>query len=291
MITSKNTNKYLQYNFQQDEPWQRYLKEIGSTTTTKTLEKKKRIWYRNNVDKDFNIFFDADETNKKSHDHYSKNDSSSKLLFNNNSSDLNKNTPSLGFSMSFKENIYTIEGFLKLSYFVLIFVFMFDKVWTYIILFIICVLGIIRQLGSVEYSMTYIKKFIGNEFVLNILYGLIVMGIWKRPSQLLLYPITIHFLIGVSEFVAMRPEYFETYLENKKFKNIIQIPRTYKETIMEARCTIELAFLGYALLFYYIEQFKTLDVLVYLFYLVYKLAFNKNMQLTISKMVGRHVEA
>lgn len=56
--------KYKEYKFKDDEKWQLYLNNLYPMPPLKVFEKRRRKWYRDNVDKDFDINYDPDENAK-----------------------------------------------------------------------------------------------------------------------------------------------------------------------------------------------------------------------------------
>lgn len=56
---------YQEYNFRNDQRWQRYLDNLYPTPPMNLLEKRKRKWYRDNVDKDFDLNYNPQEEQKR----------------------------------------------------------------------------------------------------------------------------------------------------------------------------------------------------------------------------------
>ena len=48
---------YHAFEFATNEKWQAYLKNVYPPPPAKQMEKMKRKWYKNNVDKEFDIDF------------------------------------------------------------------------------------------------------------------------------------------------------------------------------------------------------------------------------------------
>ncbi len=64
--------KYQDYDFRGDQKWQMYLNNLYPVPPLKLLEKKKRKWYKDNIDKEFDVNFDPDarsNQNENQHQH------------------------------------------------------------------------------------------------------------------------------------------------------------------------------------------------------------------------------
>jgi hypothetical protein len=51
---------YEKYNWANDQKWQEYYKGLYPVPSAKIVEKRKRAFYKKNVDKDFDVDFDPD---------------------------------------------------------------------------------------------------------------------------------------------------------------------------------------------------------------------------------------
>ena len=56
--------RYKEYNFKDDEKWQMYLNNLYPMPPLKIFEKRKRKWYRENIDKEFDVNYDPAEEEK-----------------------------------------------------------------------------------------------------------------------------------------------------------------------------------------------------------------------------------
>lgn len=60
--------KYKEYDYKGNQKWQLYLNGLYPMPPLKALEKRKRKWYRDNIDKDFDINYEPDENAKRNED-------------------------------------------------------------------------------------------------------------------------------------------------------------------------------------------------------------------------------
>ena len=56
--------QYKAHNWASDEKWQSYLNGVYPVPPLAKLEKIKRRWYRNNVDKQFEVDFNSSQTSQ-----------------------------------------------------------------------------------------------------------------------------------------------------------------------------------------------------------------------------------
>lgn len=57
--------KYLEYSWKDDKKWQVHLNNLYPVPPLKILEKRKKKWYRDNVDKDFDVDYNPEEEAKR----------------------------------------------------------------------------------------------------------------------------------------------------------------------------------------------------------------------------------
>ena len=68
MDRAEKFKSYTDYSWKDNAKWQTYLNNLYPMPSLKLLEKRKRKWYRDNIDKDFDINYDPEEERKQNND-------------------------------------------------------------------------------------------------------------------------------------------------------------------------------------------------------------------------------
>jgi len=272
MTSDESKQEYLNFNFDSSPEFQSYLRTLDPIPEGKLLEKKKRIWFRNKINPSFNVFYDAEEKPAST-----EQPSSTEKPTENPSSSVPPNfnqqaPPPSNFNATekVKEEIYNMEGYLKLGFFAVLLVPMIPKQLAHVAGFIACMLGVVRQNFSVSFSKAYVQKLISNEFLLNLLYIGCVWMFDNKQSIFFMLPVAMYLLIGASEFLTRNTAKFSIVMSRPQFSNLINILRVNKPTIMECKYQMELFILFYLMVLVFLKQSNPFAFILYVLTFVFK---------------------
>lgn len=241
-------NNYKNYDFTKNQAWIDYYKSLYPTPSLEILEKKKRVWYKKNIDNNFDPNFVENNSN---------NNSSKKT------------------TVDYKNSkLFMTEGYLKLFYIIMAFFALpFNSYITFHLLLgvIICLLGVIRQIGMVQFNKDYLLKFIGNDFGILLFY-ILVLFLLRKPYILYNIPLIIHFLIGVSNFNNLID--IKIFKKIKKLQDIFTLILQNKNIFIYARCYIEMILLFYTLLLIFFGKVSIFAIFLFYNYTKFRYLMN-----------------
>ena len=281
MSQNPKAQEYLNFNFADNDNWKAYLNKLDPVPEGKLLEKKKRIWYRNNIDPEFNVFFDSDDPKSSN-----TNEPSPENNPNTGNNPIpNTNTqPQMSVSDKVKEDIFQMEGYFKLGFFLAFIIPLIPKQLAHIAGLIGCLLGLVRQNCSFPSLKAFVKKLLGNEFLSNLLYIVCVWVLEEKEGALFMLPIFLHFTIGASEYITRNPTKFDFIIKIAQASYLMNIVKTYRMTVMENKCRVEL-FIGlYLAALCAFGQANIINISLYVIFLVFKVLFNDTMRLTLKNI-------
>lgn len=293
MTSDEVKQEYLSFNFDSNTEFQNYLRTLDPIPEGKLLEKKKRIWFRNKINPSFDVFFDADEkpttineepNTQKSAESNAEN-SSEKPSFTP-PPNMNKPMPNFNASEKVKEEIYNMEGYLKLGFFVAVLIPMVPKNLAQVAGFIACLLGLVRQNLSVSLSKAYFLKLISNEFLLNLLYIGTVWMLDNKQSVFFMLPVAMYLLLGAAEFLTRNTAKFGIIMSRPQFSNLINIIKGSRATIMECKYQMELFILAYLLVLVILKQSSPFNFALYVVTFIFKFTQSPILQKVIIDLRG-----
>ena len=270
MSSDEAKQEYLNFNFDSSPEFQSYLRTLDPIPEGKLLEKKKRIWFRNKINPNLDVFYDVEEkpaTTEGTEKPTTENPSSSVPPPNPNTQ---PQPPKFNATEKVKEEIYQMEGYLKLGFFAIILVPMLPKQLAHVAGFIACMLGVVRQNFSVSLSRAYLQKLMANEFVLNLMYIGCVWMFDNKQSVFFMLPVASYLLIGASEFLTRNTAKFSIVMSRPQVSNLINIIRVSKPTIMECKYQMEVFILFYLLTLVILKQSNPFAFILYVLIFVFK---------------------
>eukprot|EP00330_Aristerostoma_sp_ATCC50986_P012156 CAMPEP_0114584542 /NCGR_PEP_ID=MMETSP0125-20121206/8225_1 /TAXON_ID=485358 ORGANISM="Aristerostoma sp., Strain ATCC 50986" /NCGR_SAMPLE_ID=MMETSP0125 /ASSEMBLY_ACC=CAM_ASM_000245 /LENGTH=149 /DNA_ID=CAMNT_0001779003 /DNA_START=481 /DNA_END=926 /DNA_ORIENTATION=- len=145
-------------------------------------------------------------------------------------------------------------------------------------------MGIVRQLKS---PVTLnVHKIFSNDFFFNLIYILIVNVYAKKTGTLYMFPLALHFLLGVSNYIVQNQQTFGFLMKQPKFYALMHICTGSKEMLMEVKGVAEL---GLGLYFFALAALGKFDPLVaaaYPAYLGYRYYMSESMKGSIRFLKG-----
>lgn len=287
-MTSKEEQiqAYKNFSFDESPDWKTYLNHLDPVPEGKVLEKKKRIWYRKQIDPNFDVFYDIEEVKQQNKENKEKKEDTGTSNPKPDSPPNPQNTqnptpPPINVKEKFKEDIFRTEGYFKLGFFAAIIVPLIPRNLTHIAGLIACLFAVVRQNCAFPSLKGFLMKLLANEFVHNLLFIAIVWILEKKDSIFFLLPIALHFAIGASEFIIRAPDMFKFIIDNPKASYIMNVFRTCRMTVMEKKCQIELFIGAYLVFLYFVKQAELLNIFFYAGFLGFKCLLNPTMQLVI----------
>jgi len=274
MASDEMKQEYLNFNFDSNPEFQNYLRTLDPIPEGKLLEKKKRIWFRNKINPSFDVFFDADEKpttiNEEPSSEQSNAQSSSEKPSFTVPPNMQQPMPNFNATEKVKEEIYNMEGYLKLGFFAALLIPMLPKNLAQVAGFIACVLGLLRQNLSISLSKAYFLKLISNEFLLNLLYIGCVWMLDNKQSVFFMLPVAMYLLLGAAEFLTRNTAKFSIIMSRPQFSNLINIIKASRSTIMECKYQMELFILAYLLVLVILKQSSPFNFALYVVTFIFK---------------------
>ncbi|CAD8149813.1 unnamed protein product [Paramecium pentaurelia] len=228
---------YEDYDFNKDEKWNQYIQSADHSISKERLEYLKQIWYKENVNKKYQI----DNTK------ISNVKEESKLPY----------------------YTYSTENIFKMSFMLLLFMQGVAQVFGYLFNF----LALQRQIRNTQIlqKKQYVKLMITNEFFHNLVF-LFLFHFFERMHNILIYsPILMHSWVGISEFLFLHHK--SIY---ERMQRYIDKTKQNKELIMIQKQKVEIMLfpiLLFAKLFFDIGNW--IIVILYLIFLKLKYHTNK----------------
>jgi hypothetical protein len=277
--------KYQSFDFNGNAQWNEYLKNIFPTPTGALLEKKKKQWYKNNIDPDFDVNFGTSEPPKEEKPEPKSEPKQEETKSNPQPNQSYSSQPAQsGLSENIKQAIYKVEGYLKLGFLIFTIFPILSGSFLVINGVIINILALIRQAGMLPFSIAFFRKISKNDFFFNLLYIINVCIVGGYSTTVFFFPIAIHFLLGTAIFVTQKPGTFGFILRNQQFNNLIQIAKLSKDMLMETKCIVELGIGVYLLILFALGKGPLVGFITYLPFLFYKYTNSPTMMMTVSNL-------
>lgn len=276
-MREETIKKFKEFDFAADQRWQELLRSLYPTPTVEQIKKKQKKWYKEKVDPDFDPDFDIDGSRappapepqgEQPHQH---------------SANCNHQHHGAGHSHAagavtvrpFSSNkLYHVEGLLKVAFVLLAFTgqFMdFLGFYTLLAAFLICLLGIYRQIGPVQLNKEYAADLMANEFGVSIFFIFSIVTVPNRGPFIYL-PLILQFATGIAEFEA-RTTY--GFLKIEKLKSFFAAVLQMKNEIRVGRAYIELFNVFYFLLLVCLGKSSLILILIYGNFIKFKYKLNQ----------------
>ncbi|CAD8205387.1 unnamed protein product [Paramecium octaurelia] len=177
--------QFQNFNFENNVVWKDFIKELDPTIPKERFEKLKKIWYRDNIDPEFDPEFIS---NTNSHTtHQNQTHSQQGGAFN------------LGQQTLVFKILFGVENFLKLAFIITSFVPIGPNTQFAVVA---CVLGLYRQCKFPKKTREYGELVLKNEFTHNLffLFGYLFVYSFKTVFNV---PLILHFVLGLSSYLLL----------------------------------------------------------------------------------------
>jgi hypothetical protein len=273
-MREETIKKFKEYDFSKDEKWQAYLGAIYPVPPINEINKRKKKWYKNNVDQEFDHEVDLDAPAPQPQPSPDQAGPQGDAY-------TNFGQQPVQIRDFASNKLYHIEGLLKVVFIIGSFVVQFlPFLHLYLMLACLatCVLGLYRQHGKPRFNQEYLAEFMSNEFGMALFYLLSVCSMPSRGPFIYL-PILMHFLIGTAEF-EVRTTY--ALLKFSKIKDFLQAVQGMKNEVRVGKAYAEFFNLFYFLVLIILGKMSILFIIIYLQFVKFKYKMNQTSHLVIN---------
>ena len=275
---SSAAERYQSFDFTQDEKWQGYLRNIYPTPSGDTLEKIKRKWYTKNVDSQFDPTFEEKQkipsSSQDSQESRSSASQPSEESGSNSAFQSNPQAPTIHFPL-----LYKFEGYAKIIFFASL--ILASGALLRFLSASICICAILRSFGSVKFTREYLSQIVKSEFSSNLFFILVMCMPPSQNTLLFFFPLAIHFLCGVAEFLFRENH---PILGFTKVKRLMSVIKTLRSLLIIGKCKIEFGLILVLILYCCFGFSSLFQLIVYLQFISLKFKLNVNMQIAHSEL-------
>lgn len=256
---------YKDYNFRGNQDWQKYLDALYPTPTMKQLEKRRRKWYRDHIDKDFDPEFEPGEEQKQ----------------NNNANQQRNNAgPPPGanpYAYAYQQYVYEAFPQYKVYVAALYLAFVFTLPFTGIsnkIALAACVLGIVQKHGIPKFSFEYVKQVAPGDHFQNLSYWGVTF-ILSGSNFVISVPLAIYaYLLAGESLMGYAPQSIKAYLQKGVDK---------KSEFLSMKADLELYIGIYLIVGVFLGWSSLIAVFVYWQFIRIKYVLNQYTQIAFAK--------
>ena len=267
--------KYQEYPFGQNKAWLDYFNGLFPTPPMELVEKKKRRWYKENIDQNLPLDFNEIPNTTNTPSQQNSNGANQQNFGNiprNNSNEIPR-----GQESALNATLFKIEGYLKLAF--IPGLLLLSGFHLKLLVVAVCLLAMVRNYGMPKLNKEYFIRLIPSEFFSNILYLLSISLTTPQNGFLFFLPIAIHLSSGIVEFVnRTNPSWFAI---NPKVSQIANIIKSNRNALIVAKHKVEFCIFVYLLVGIFIGRSSFFQIIIYLQFLNLKFKFNNNMSTAI----------
>lgn len=277
-MTPEQVEAFKTFQFWKNDDWNTHFKSFEFRPTIDQLPRIQKKWYKRYIDAEFDI--DADLSTYKIPE---KNETEPEPQQQHQNCSGNNATTGPGprtrdYS---SDKAYMLEGFCKCLFVILTFLALpipYSKWLTLAVGMGSCILGMVRQIGSVLMSKEYFLKALGNDFGISMFYIIIIISIPQLTSFLWL-PVNIQFILGVAEFLPRSQIGFLQKEFVQKYCRALTLNRT---DIKRSRHYVEFFMIFYFVIMACVGFHSVIIVLIYVHYVKFKYKLNYETQVVIN---------
>lgn len=255
-MTPEQIQRYKDFDIIADNRWKAYINTVYPAPNLEQLDKLKKKWYKNNVDSEFDVNADLSTVTPQQQQ---------------STESQNSHRPSINIA---NNKAYMLEGYLKCVFLVLSLISNFSfYIFGGAMVVSMCsaYLGMVRQIGNVQFNTAYLIKAIQNEFGMILFFNMVLVGFGK-VSVFNWLPLILFYAIGVAEFSRRMTS---GPLKHEKLQPYIQMIIANKNDIKIARGYIEVFSLFYYLLIAVLGKFSLITMFIYGHYIKFKYKHNQ----------------
>ncbi|CAD8082296.1 unnamed protein product [Paramecium primaurelia] len=177
--------QFQNFNFENNVVWKDFIKELDPNIPKERFEKLKKIWYRDNIDPEFDPEFISNTNSQHTHQNHTHTQKGS-------ASDIDQQTLVCKI-------LFGIENFLKLAFIVTSFIPIGPNTQ---FAMLACILGLYRQCKFPTWTTDYGKLVLKNEFTQNLLFlcGYFFVYSFKTVFNV---PLILHFVLGLASYLLI----------------------------------------------------------------------------------------
>lgn len=264
-MQEETIKKFKEFNFAADQKWQEHLQMLFPIPPIERIRKVQKKWYQKNIDPSFDPEVDLDAADAQRESQRQQNHSTHYQ---------SQSAPAQIRPFS-TNKLYHIEGLLKIVFILLAFVGQFSDflgLYTLVVGFVICLMGVYRQIGRPQFNKEYAADIMANEFALTLFFILSIITVTHRGPFIYL-PLILQFIIGVAEFEA-RSDY--PFLKFQKLKDFFNTVQAMKTEIKTARAYIEFFNIFYFILLISLGKVSLILIIIYVNYIKFKFKLSQS---------------
>ncbi|CAD8112670.1 unnamed protein product [Paramecium sonneborni] len=218
--------QFENFNFENNVVWKDFIKELDPKIPKERFEKLKKIWYKDNIDPDFDSEFINNPNQQASYANHTNQQKGG--AFN------------LGQQTLVQKILFGLENFLKLAFIVTSFITIVPNTQFAVAA---CILGLYRQCKFPTRTREYGEKVLKNEFTQNLFFliGYLFVYSFKAVFNV---PIILHFILGLASYVLLLQGTIYQY-----FKNQVDKIYSMQKEIYKIKYRIEIAIVPATLIF------------------------------------------
>lgn len=271
-MREETIKKFKEFNFAADDRWQEVLRSLYPTPSVEQIKKRQKKWYKEKIDAEFDPEYDIDgaQTQPQGQHQHSAN-----CNHEHHSAGSGQAAGAVQIRQFADHKLYHVEGLLKVVFVLMAFIgqFMdFLGLATLLTAFVICLLGIYRQIGPVKLTKEYAADLMANEFGVTIFFIFSIFTISNRGPFIYL-PLILQFAIGIAEF-EVRTTY--SFLKIEKLKTFFAAILQMKNEIKVGRAYIELFNVFYFILLVCLGKSTLILILIYGNFIKFKYKLNQS---------------
>ncbi|CAD8115773.1 unnamed protein product [Paramecium sonneborni] len=221
--------QFEHFNFENNVVWKDFIKDLDPNIPKERFEKLKKIWYKDNIDTDFDPEFVSHPNQQSSHQ--------------NNTHQKQGSAFNLGQQTIVQKILFGLENFLKLAFIITSFVPIVSNAQFAVAA---CILGLYRQCKFPTKTREYGEKVLKNEFTQNLFFLIGYLFVYSfRPVYNA--PIILHFVLGLASYVLLLQGTIYQY-----FKSQVDKIYSMQKEIYKIKYRIEIALVPASLIFLFI---------------------------------------
>ncbi|CAK60929.1 unnamed protein product (macronuclear) [Paramecium tetraurelia] len=177
--------QFQNFQFENNVVWKDFIKELDPTIPKERFEKLKKIWYRDNIDPEFDPEFIGNTNSYTTHENHTH--SQQRRGFD------------LGEQTLVVKILLGVENFLKLAFIITSFIPIGPNT---LFAAVACVLGLYRLCKFPQMTKEYGRLVLQNEFAQNLLFlfGHFFVYSFKTVFNV---PLILHFALGLSSYILL----------------------------------------------------------------------------------------
>lgn len=268
--------KYKEYDFKGNQKWQMYLNNLYPMPPLKVLEKRKRKWYRDNIDKDFDINYEPEENAKQENAGNQQNAGRGPAP--------GANPYAQAYQQAAYEAIPKLKPIVGLLYLLFCITLPFQFITNKIAL-AACITGVIHKQGIPKFSVDYLRQVIPDDHFQNLGYLTIVLFL-SGVNFVVYTPLVLYSYLIVSDVGIKMLQQNPNLPVIGYFKEHLQKGVNQRANFLAMKADLEIYIGIYLMVGWFLGWSSIISIFFFWQYMRIKYMINYNTQLAFRKFAN-----